>query len=185
MLDNDEIKQIAVKYYNDVYLFCFSKSDSEDYAAEVTQEVFLLLQNKRDELNSKYIKAWLLNVANKKMLEFNRRLKKEMNNVDISSIENSGTFRAEFNECYDFTAAEIEKIQADVFSQLNEKESELANMIFKREMKYSEIAEELNTNEKNITVRAFRLKHKLHELVEKYATDLAVFVAFLSFLRFF
>lgn len=185
MLGNDDIKQIAVKYYNDVYLFCFSKLDSEDYAAEITQEVFLLLQSKREQLEPVFIRAWLLNVADKKIMELTRQLKKNAKNIQINDVSNSEAFVVTFDECYDFSAAEIEKIETDILSQLDEKESKLANMIFTREMKYSEIAEELGTNEKNITVRAFRLKFKLRELIKKYATNLSFFVALFVFLKIF
>ena len=69
MISRAEIEQAYRRYYNDVFRFCLSRLNEAD-AKDVTQEVFIVLQEKKDILTySSSIKFWLMDVASKKIHE--------------------------------------------------------------------------------------------------------------------
>ena len=77
MIGFERANEIANLYYNDIYHLCLSRLKKEENAADVTQEVFLLFQEKYEGLEDEYIKAWLYKVANNKIKEQFRLLPRE------------------------------------------------------------------------------------------------------------
>ena len=64
MIDAEKARAIAKKYYEEVFLYCYSILNCDKYEAEVlTQEVFLFFQEKCDVLDDELILRWLLVVA--------------------------------------------------------------------------------------------------------------------------
>ena len=170
MIDKKTAEAIAVKYYDDVYKFCFSHSGcNENDAADVTQEVFLIFQEKCDELEDKNIKAWLIKTAKHKLHEHFRALKEEDSLIefeDKSIIFDESEMQQLLDEYTPVNIEEIERCKELVLNGLTKKEQELYIQIFVEKKKHKEIAEELNTSEKAVTVRVHRLRKKIMTLVK-------------------
>ncbi len=87
-------KQIIDEYYPDIYKFCCARCRNADDAQDITQETFALLIEKFDELHFENIDSWLFSVANNKVKEYFKQLKKDKNfisvdDVDIPSADNT------------------------------------------------------------------------------------------------
>ena len=175
MIDKKTAEAIAVKYYNDVYRYCLSHlSYNENVAGDITQEVFLLFQQKREKLEDTNIKGWLIRTAENKVLEHFRSIKKDSILIDIEDKGISYTVDdafSLFDECFLLSDEEIKKHKAIVLKSLTKKEQELYTKIYIEKKKYKEIAEELNTTEKAINLRAFRLRKKIKTLAKLMLTS--------------
>lgn len=83
MISFERATEIANLYYNDIYHLCLSRLKKEENAADVTQEVFLLFQEKYEGLEDEYIKAWLYKVANNKIKEQFRAIAKREKELEL------------------------------------------------------------------------------------------------------
>ncbi len=83
MIEKELCGIIIEKYYNDIFLFCFSKLHNSSAAEDCTQETFLTFLGKRNRLlYSDRILGWLLKTAEKKIMEYKR--KNTNNHIDIN-----------------------------------------------------------------------------------------------------
>ncbi len=182
MIDEAQAKRIAKQYYNDVYRFCLSRVN-KDEASDITQEVFLLFQEKCDFLEDDNICSWLISVAEKKSFEAYRKRKKEKEILEnVSIIENAFTTIEEY---FNVNEKDIAEAKSEVFSQLTEKEKRLFELIYTQKLKYAAIAEELKTTEKAVSMSAVRLNRKIKRLVAETAVDLCMVLLNLIFLKIF
>lgn len=174
MIDKKTAEAIVVKYYDDVYKYCFSHLGCNEIKAEdVTQDVFLLLQEKCDELDDANIKAWLIKTARNKLHEHFREVKK--NDVLVSFEDKLTSYEendicALLEECIPVSNEDIEKHKEFILKGLTKKEQELYTKIFVEKKKHKEIAEEFNTSEKAVTVRSLRLRKKITMLIKLVLT---------------
>lgn len=173
MISEEKCRKIAYEYYNDVFGFCHARL-SEEEACDVTQEVFLFFQKNYKNLSDERIKSYLFNVANKKIHEKYRELKKLGKEISFddeafrTEYENSGYY-----ELSDYEAVSDEEIKAaktKLFEKLTEEEKQLFKMIYIEHLKYSEIAVILNISEKAVGIRALRMRNKIKKLAAEAFT---------------
>lgn len=152
-------ERIAEEYYSDVYKFCCAKCRNEDVAKDITQETFLLLVNKIDELSDSNIRSWLLTVANNKLHEYFRKSQIENSFVSIDDVEISAF------DSYEHDKIDVDKIFDDVQKRilniLNDKEKELFIKLYIEKKNVNLVAEELNISYDNLRTRKSRLKRKV------------------------
>ena len=165
MIDKIKADLIAKTYYESVYKFCLVKLNHDTHnAKDITQDVFLLFQIKSETLDDANIKAWLFKTAYIKIQEFCRKTKKEINNVTLDEvdIEDESANICQMLEDYStFDTTDIEKLRDIIYEKLNEKEKVLYHKHYVERKSHSRIAEELNTNAKNVSVMLSRLNKKL------------------------
>ena len=112
---------IIEKYYTDVYKFCFNRLNNFHAAEECTQEVFLLLFQKRTKLDfTEHLRSWLYESA---MRICNKYIRKNSNvTVDIDDYADTildpkaeKSFSKEIYEILDKDEADLllEYIEAD------------------------------------------------------------------------
>ncbi len=180
MIDKKTTENISAKYYDYIYKFCFSHLGcNETVAEDVTQEVFLLFQQKRETLEDINIRGWLRITAENKVFEYFRAAKKDnvvlhFDDKDYSCNEDEAFVL--FDECIPISSEEIEKYKAIVLKGLTKKEQELYTKIYIEKKKYKEIAQELNTTENAINLRAFRLRKKIKTLAKLILTSAGQFI---------
>ncbi len=64
MIDKETCEIIIEKYYTDIYKFCYNRLNNTQAAEECTQDVFLLLFQKRAKLEfSEHLRSWLYEAA--------------------------------------------------------------------------------------------------------------------------
>ena len=181
MLDKKVIEEISAKYYKDIYSYCLSHLIGSATAAEdITQEVFLLLQQKSETLENRNIKSWLFKTAEYKCYEYYRAQKKDSLLIDLDDkaahAYNDDDVFMLFDECFKLSDEDIEKYKTIVLKSLTKKEQELYNKIYIDKKSYKEIANELNTTEKAINLRAFRLRKKISTLAKLMLTSIGQFI---------
>jgi len=72
--ENDQISQIAERYYRSIYCYCAAKLGDSEAAKDCTQEVFLALVKKQHLLNDpENIRGWLYRAADLAMREYRRK----------------------------------------------------------------------------------------------------------------
>lgn len=162
----ERANEIANLYYNDIYHFCLSRLKEESDAADVTQEVFLFFQEKYDNLDDKYIKAWLYAVADNKIKEQFRKIakrEKELIYAAVFGFHISTDILYEMEEDNKITPEELEEKKKSILSSLTEKELELFELFYTKHLEYKELAKVLNVSEGAVRTRVYRLNLKLKE----------------------
>ena len=145
-------KKILNDYYSAILSYCFMHLDNDIHAAEdCTQEVFLLLHIKLNQLNlSLNIEGWLYAVADKKIKAYKRK------QPEIVGIEE---LPEEFEEP-DF----IPKNSA--LDSLDDEERQLLKVYYSGENR-SKIAKNLGLTTNALYLRIKRIRKKLEEEMKK------------------
>ena len=168
MISFERANEIANLYYNDIYHLCLSRLKKEENAADVTQEIFLFFQEKYNELEDDYIKAWLYKVADNKIKEQFRAIAKREKELIFGTVFGSQTstdILYEMEEDNKVTPEELEEKKKSILSTLSEKELELFEMVYTKHMEYEELAKTFNISEHAVRSRVYRLKLKIKERV--------------------
>lgn len=165
LISSERAAEIALLHYDDVYRLCLSRLKRKEDASDVTQEVFLFFQEKYNELEDDYIKAWLYAVANNKIKEQFRAIAKREKELIFGTVFGSQTSTDILYEMEDnkITPEEIEEKKQGILSSLNEKELELFEMVYTKHMEYEELAKALDTSEHAVRSRVYRLRLKIKE----------------------
>ena len=166
LISFERATEIANLYYNDIYHLCLSRLKKEENAADVTQEVFLLFQEKYEGLEDEYIKAWLYKVANNKIKEQFRAIAKREKELIYGTVFNSQTstdILYEMEEDNKATPEELEEKKKSILSSLSEKELELFEMVYTKHMEYKELAKAFDISEHAVRARVYRLRLKIKE----------------------
>ncbi|MBQ9849989.1 MAG: sigma-70 family RNA polymerase sigma factor [Clostridia bacterium] len=166
MISFERATEIANLYYNDIYHLCLSRLKKEENAADVTQEVFLFFQEKYNELEDEYIKAWLYKVADNKIKEQFRAIAKREKELIYGTVFGSQTstdILYEMEEDNKVTPEELEEKKKSILSSLSEKELELFEMVYTKHMEYKELAKALDISEHAVRARVYRLRLKIKE----------------------
>ncbi len=166
LISFERATEIANLYYNDIYHLCLSRLKKEENAADVTQEVFLFFQEKYDELEDDYIKAWLYKVANNKIKEQFRAIAKREKEFIYGTVFGSKTstdILYEMEEDNNITPEEIEEKKKSILDSLTEKDLELFEMVYTKHMEYEELAKAFNISEHAVRARVYRLRLKIKE----------------------
>ncbi len=166
LISFERATEIADLYYDDVYHLCLSRLKREDDAADVTQEVFLFFQEKYNELEDDYIKAWLYKVADNKIKEQFRAIAKREKKLIFGAVFGSQTstdILYEMEEDNKVTPEELEEKKTSILSSLSEKELELFEMVYTKHMEYKELAKAFDISEHAVRARVYRLRLKIKE----------------------
>lgn len=159
MSDKISVDFITKEYYHEVYKFCCSRCRNAEVAQDITQDTFLLLISKKDELFNENIHSWLFKVADNKLHEYFRKNSFEKNFVNIDAVD-IPTF-----DTYDYENINIDEIfddvQQKILNMLNEKEKELFIKLYIEKKSVSLIVKELEITEGNLYVKKSRLKNKI------------------------
>lgn len=182
MIDKETCIRISEKYYNPVYRFCLTHLNEAD-AQDVTQETFLLFQEKCPYLEDVNIRAWLMAVANRKIKEKHRDNERYLKIAEkVKIFDEAVEFMEE--EC-DLTEEDILKAKEEVISKLSQKEQRLFELIYTQRIKQKDIAKEMGISENAVSVRASRLNKKLKKLVsESYIHLLSILIYIMIFKNF-
>ncbi|NLA76359.1 MAG: sigma-70 family RNA polymerase sigma factor [Clostridiales bacterium] len=166
MISKADSTRIALENYKDIYCFCLSKFNNTDVAKDVSQEVFLLFQEKGDVLEDDNIRSWLFSVAEKILHEKMR----EFSGAEIISFEDE-RYPAEplipFEEIYEEyepSDAEIEFAKEKLIKKLHPEERELFELLYRKNVSVNLVAQELGISRSAVSMRALRLRKKIKKL---------------------
>lgn len=166
MIDSVSSDKIAEKHYKDIYLHCLFLIEDEYEAEEITQNVFLLFEQKRNMLVDENIRAWLYKVSDILIKEYFRKSQKNKKHP----LQEGSTVIADILDCIDYvypiTPEEIEEKKQIIFDSLSEKEYKIFKMHNIENKTYRQIAEELNMSAKAVNVFACRTRKKITEIAK-------------------
>lgn len=98
MMQEDYCERIIQKYYKQIYQFCYSHLNySKEGAEDCTQEIFMILLQKKNKLNlTENMRAWLYITAYGVMRNYRRRESKYvlMENIDDLPLSDDGGIEA-------------------------------------------------------------------------------------------
>lgn len=141
-----------------------------DCIDDCIQDVFLDLSDaltKGKEI--KHPKAWLVKVANNKIIDIYSQTKKEKErliSLDSGNI-NDFTATVTYDEYFSIEDKQLSLLEDTIINMLNEDERHLLQDRYNLHKPISIIAKEHNTTENNIYQKLFRLKQKTEILIKK------------------
>ena len=180
VISHAEIEQCYRNYYNDVFRFCLSRLSEAD-AKDVTQETFVVLQEKKDILKySSSIKLWLMDVASKKIYEEYRAQKKnyyeELSEGDLTVESIESLFSDN-----QYTDERIQQLKQLILGKLKEEEFALYIKAVNEHKSYKQIAEEMNLSRDAVSARLSRLRKRLKRAAKLATTPVGLLILKLFF----
>lgn len=167
MIDAVRASEIAAEYYYDVYRFCLSVLADPAAAEDTVQEVFLHFQQRCESLEDVNIRSYLIHVAQNKVYEKYRELKKQRELVPYDETENElaeAEALADFENFGRISDAEIESGKQRILAKLTSRDRELFAMIYEEKLTYAQIAARCGISEKAVNVRSFRMRVKIRKM---------------------
>ncbi len=162
MLRQARVEEICNAYYNDVFRFCLYRTGETEAASELTQETFLLLQQKAPALEDTAVKAWLYRTAHNLSLAFHRdKRKRLLTEVELEQAEQRLELQIEALRTEEIDDETLLAIGTQILCSLTQQDQALYRMRYRLHMKYAEIAAALGVPENTVHVRAFRLRARV------------------------
>ena len=156
------MEEIYQQYAQTVYRYLLSLTRDADLAEELTQETFLLLQQKAPALEDTAVKAWLYRTAHNLSLAFHRaRRKRLLTEVDLALAEERLELQIETSREGEIDDETLLEIGTQILRSLGQEDQALYRMRYRLHMKYAEIAAALGISENTAQVRAFRLRARV------------------------
>ena len=145
--DKKAFKKLFQKYSERIYYFTISYIKNKEESEEITQEVFVKLWNKRNDLKPDLsFSSFLFMIAKNAVIDLLRKKKKEvfLREDFIKDIKDS-------NKSYDnLEYLELKKIVENSIQELPEKRKNIYVLSRDEGMTYRQIAEELNISVKTV-----------------------------------
>lgn len=161
MLSKDEFKDIFDIHYEAVRSFVYYRCGDVELASDITQDVFMRIWEKRNTLNSYYIKPLLYKIANDFYISAYRKNQFRMDFEQSMMTDCDSVLTPED----DLTFDELKAAYAKALEQMPDKQRTVFLMNREEGMKYAEIADCLNISvkavEKNISAALRLLRTKL------------------------
>lgn len=176
-IDRKAIESVIRQYYGDIYRFCFSRLINKDNVEDVVQNVFVVLQEKSNELTPENLRSWLFNVAEKKLLEERREEVRRSRFVDydVELIAKDPLLTYEIVE-ESISESEVDAIKERILQTLTPQERSLFEAIYEKRMKRKDVAKELEITENALNVRVFRLRNHILSLVHTVMTVIILII---------
>ena len=167
-IDKKTIEAMVQQYYNEIYRYCFSRLINKDRVEDVVQNVFLLMQEKSEELMPEHLRAWLYSVAQKKILEEKRDEVRRSRFIayDMDMIAKDPTFICDIIEEENTFDGDVEAIKTRIIQMLTPQEQRLFEAIYENHIERKEAAEQFGITENALNVRIYRLKNRIKSLVQ-------------------
>ena len=175
-IDQKTIEFAVQQYYSEIYRFCFSRMINKNDVEDVVQNVFVVLQEKGDDLTSENLRAWLFSVAQRKLLEERRDeiRRSRFVSYDVEVIAKDPLLTYEIVEEH-ISENDVCALKARILQMLTPEERDLFEQIYEKHVNRKEVAKKLSITENALNVRVHRLRNHIKSLT-KTVTMLLIFV---------
>lgn len=143
-----EFKSIFDQYYTPIKNFLYYKSGDIDLSEDITQDVFMKLWDKREDVQQETVKSYLYTIANNMLLNKIRH-----NKVVMSFAEKNKNQQEEHSPEFSLEEKEFKAELESVIGAMPEKQREVFLMNRIEEMTYKEIADRLELSVKAVEKR--------------------------------
>lgn len=163
--------QIYKEQYNNILNYVSIKVRNSFEAEELTNEVFLRLNKYGFDENKGTLVKRLLTMANQVIIDSFRANSKNVNTTNIENyVGSDGNEYFQIDSCIKTDAnllgAETMKSINKAFSELSPKLKQVADLYFKEELQYKEIAEIVNIPLNSVKVMISRCRKQLTSKLE-------------------
>jgi RNA polymerase sigma factor (sigma-70 family) len=155
------------------YYFLRNREDAED----VTQDVFVRLWQHWDEIDKNKIKAWVMQVAHHRCIDFTRKRKRihedsyKTASQPSPSIYQSSAKTQDPNEQFELN--ETQCLLLSVLERLPERTKSMMLMHYFQDLKFETIADILDVNINTVKVTIHRGRKMLKEVIEREYPEMA------------
>ncbi len=169
--DLEFIRDLYIKNYDSIVRFCSRKTKNIDDAKDITQEVFLILLDKINDIDKSKARAWLYGTANNKLSEYikSQSLNIEQMSDEIESKLKSVSLEDEFFNC---SHEEIESQKGLIINRLSNEKKILYEEYYIKKLSHKEIADKNGISVAASKVRKNRLAHELMKIINSIKKDL-------------
>ena len=147
-MELSRFKELFDQYYTPIKNFLYYKCGDIDLSEDLTQDVFMKVWDKREEIQLDTIKSYLYTIANNMLLNKIRHGKVVMN-----FVEKHKTQQEEHSPHFNLEEKEFKQELERVIAGMPEKQREVFLMNRIEEITYKEIAERLELSVKAVEKR--------------------------------
>ncbi|KAF5059192.1 ECF RNA polymerase sigma factor SigW [anaerobic digester metagenome] len=149
MLNKSEFKQIFDSYFDTIRSFIFYRCGDVDAASDMAQDVFMMIWEKRDQIDTSQIKALLYKISNDMVISNYRKNTTRLDYEQSMTTNNEAQLSPE----EELNFQELSASYAKALEQMPEIQRVVFLMNRNDEMKYQEIAECLQLSVKAVEKR--------------------------------
>lgn len=162
----DKFEILYNKYYKQIFVFIYNRTDDKEITADICSQVFLkaMLNIKSYRFIGVPFSAWLFRIAINEVNSFYRKFKKERT---ISIDEQAFDFISENLELTN-KESDKEKMLFELLEGLNEKQMQIIELRFFEQRSFKEIAVILDISVENAKVKVHRILKKLKSSAIKF-----------------
>jgi RNA polymerase sigma factor (sigma-70 family) len=167
------VQQHKDRVFGYSYYFLHNREDAED----VTQDVFVRLWQHWDEIDKNKIKAWVMQVAHHRCIDFTRKRKrihedsyKTVSNPKSSILQFSSEMR---DPDMQFEFSETQHLLLSALEGLPERTRSMMLMHYFQDLKFETIADILDVNINTVKVTVHRGRKMLKEVIESKYPEMA------------
>ncbi|WP_449241179.1 RNA polymerase sigma factor [Desulfoscipio gibsoniae] len=165
-------EHLCNQYFEQIYFYCqrLVKGQEQfmDFVEDCTQNTFLEARKQISHLrNHPNVEGWLYTTARNLINQSYRSMYVKKSHevmMDKNIANNLMEFDHELEEIFN-TIVDLDRLCADILSQLNAHEYDLYKDYYKNNMSVSELAKKYDVSATAITTRIYRLKKKIKNFV--------------------
>lgn len=163
--DPEKFSVLYNKYYNQIFIFVFRRTENEELTADITSHTFLIALSNLKKFKPQGVpfSAWLFRIALNGINEYFRKSKKERT-VEMEEADLAGMME---DPHMNMNAKEDNKILLKALSELSSDAIQFIEMRFFEKRQFSEIADILGISENNAKTKMYRLLEKLKDIMLK------------------
>jgi len=167
MTKEKQFQQIYSLFFNKVYNFIFSRTNSQDDAEDIVQDTFIGIWKSMDKLDvSRNLGAWVFQIARNKLNDYLKSKYKVLERTtsqptDNISEENLDDYTDDNREYLSKAHKEAMKM----IEKLDDNYRKVLELRYIKGYKIKEVAQELKLTENNVKVIQNRAIKKLKELI--------------------
>ena len=162
--------KVYADYYMQILNFITSKINKRDIAEDLTQDIFVKISQNLHKYDNELsnIKTWVFVIANRMLIDHYRTDKSNKLAYIDNYVNEDGkeSLQIEASKQHGIEEIELSETINMAISKLNDKEQEIANLHFLKDLAYKDVAEMLNIPMGSVKGTISRIKAKLQELLQ-------------------
>lgn len=161
--DPDKFAVLYDRYFKNIFVFVYRRTDDEELSADLTQHVFMkaMMNIKKYEFKGVPFSAWLFRIASNEIHMYYRKTSKQR----VVSLEQSNLSNI-ISEVKENETEENSKLLMNALGTLKPEEMQLVELRFFEDRAFAEIGEITGITENNAKVKMYRILDKLKGLLK-------------------
>jgi RNA polymerase sigma factor (sigma-70 family) len=174
--ENETFEEVYNNYYKQIFFYINGKVRNSELAKDLTQDTFAKAFKNFDVYNvyKAKLNTWIYSIALHCVIDYVRSKANKNSFISVSVNQTNDTDNKEYLQLPDNTVNknDVENNELNdklnkAFKTLNPKYKQIADMFFKQELKYNEIATQLNIPMGTVKGMLNRCRAKLQEQLTK------------------